>query len=517
MARVKRAVQSKKHRRAILERAEGYSGSRSRHLRAANEQVMHSGQYAFRDRRARKGEFRKLWIVRINAACREEGISYSRFIAGLKAAEVEVDRKVLADLAVRDRGRVRRARVHRARGARRRVAPPPWPPERSATDTRRRAGSASCCTTPRRGGPNRPSSSRDRAWSPTRWTVVSSSSPSGSAPTRAVRSPTCWRGSTRAGVDVHELKEGVLEKLGSTRTPQPVLAVAAIPTPGRARRRAGGSGRGHASTIQDPGNLGTIVRSAEAAGAVAVVVGRGSQGVDPWNPKVVRGSAGRDPRAAGPRGRRPGGRAHGPAPDAGSRPSAPTAGLAPSTPTPTSPAPVALVIGSEAHGLAAGGGAELDATVAIPMAGPTESLNAAVAASILLFEAARQAARLMHHGLEEAPDPSERVVGVGAELAHGRARIVRPPRRAPRGSRGPAPSVVRRRPWCRPDGGSRRRRRARAPCTASDRARREREVVGELLDRRQPRAGCEDAAADHAGDLRADLLVGRRRAPSRRR
>ena len=75
MARVKRAVQSKKHRRAILERAEGYSGSRSRHLRAANEQVMHSGQYAFRDRRARKGEFRKLWIVRINAACREEGIS----------------------------------------------------------------------------------------------------------------------------------------------------------------------------------------------------------------------------------------------------------------------------------------------------------------------------------------------------------------------------------------------------------------------------------------------------------
>ena len=102
MARVKRAVQGKKHRRAILERAEGYSGSRSRHLRAANEQVMHSGNYAFRDRRARKGEFRKLWIMRINAACREEGMSYSQFIAGLKAAEVDVDRKVLADLAVAD-------------------------------------------------------------------------------------------------------------------------------------------------------------------------------------------------------------------------------------------------------------------------------------------------------------------------------------------------------------------------------------------------------------------------------
>ena len=101
MARVKRAVQGKKHRRAILEKAEGYSGARSRHFRKANEQVMHSGNYAFRDRRARKGDFRKLWIVRINAACRQEGISYSRFIAGLKAADVEVDRKVLADLAVR--------------------------------------------------------------------------------------------------------------------------------------------------------------------------------------------------------------------------------------------------------------------------------------------------------------------------------------------------------------------------------------------------------------------------------
>ena len=100
MARVKRAVHSKKHRRATLERAKGYYGNKSRSYRAANEQVMHSLQYAFRDRRARKGEFRKLWIARINAACRINGISYSRFINGLKLAEVEVDRKVLADLAV---------------------------------------------------------------------------------------------------------------------------------------------------------------------------------------------------------------------------------------------------------------------------------------------------------------------------------------------------------------------------------------------------------------------------------
>lgn len=102
MARVKRAVHSKKHRRSTLERAQGYYGNKSRSYRAANEQVQHSLQYAFRDRRARKGEFRKLWIQRINAACRANGISYSRFIAGLKTAGIEVDRKVLADLAVTD-------------------------------------------------------------------------------------------------------------------------------------------------------------------------------------------------------------------------------------------------------------------------------------------------------------------------------------------------------------------------------------------------------------------------------
>jgi large subunit ribosomal protein L20 len=100
MARVKRAVNAKKHHKAILEKAKGYYGNRSRTYRAANEAVMHAGQYAFRDRRARKGDFRSLWIQRINAACRQNDISYSRFIAGLKAAGVEVDRKILADLAV---------------------------------------------------------------------------------------------------------------------------------------------------------------------------------------------------------------------------------------------------------------------------------------------------------------------------------------------------------------------------------------------------------------------------------
>jgi large subunit ribosomal protein L20 len=102
MARVKRAVNAKKHHKAVLEKAKGYYGHRSRTYRAANEAVMHAGQYAFRDRRAKKGEFRSLWIQRINAACRQNDVSYSRFIAGLKAAGIEVDRKILADIAVQD-------------------------------------------------------------------------------------------------------------------------------------------------------------------------------------------------------------------------------------------------------------------------------------------------------------------------------------------------------------------------------------------------------------------------------
>ncbi|MGA0118628.1 MAG: 50S ribosomal protein L20 [Ilumatobacteraceae bacterium] len=102
MARVKRAVHARKKHRAVLEKAKGYYGNKSRSFRAANEQVLHSGQYAFRDRRAKKGEFRRLWIQRINAACRLNDISYSRFIAGLNAAGIEVDRKILADLAVHD-------------------------------------------------------------------------------------------------------------------------------------------------------------------------------------------------------------------------------------------------------------------------------------------------------------------------------------------------------------------------------------------------------------------------------
>jgi large subunit ribosomal protein L20 len=102
MTRVKNAVNAAKKRRTILERAEGYRGQRSRLYRKAKEQVVHSLNYAYRDRRAKKGEFRRLWIQRINAAARLNGITYNRLIQGLALAGIEVDRRMLADMAVTD-------------------------------------------------------------------------------------------------------------------------------------------------------------------------------------------------------------------------------------------------------------------------------------------------------------------------------------------------------------------------------------------------------------------------------
>src|SRR5690606_5216548 len=102
MARVKRALNARKKRRVVLERAKGYRGQRSRLYRKAKEQMLHSLTYAYRDRKDRKGAFRRLWIQRINAAARQNGMTYNRFIQGLKLAGVEVDRKILADLAVSD-------------------------------------------------------------------------------------------------------------------------------------------------------------------------------------------------------------------------------------------------------------------------------------------------------------------------------------------------------------------------------------------------------------------------------
>ena len=102
MARVKRAVNAQKKRRVVLERASGYRGQRSRLYRKAKEQMLHSMTYSYRDRKARKGDFRRLWIQRINAASRSHGLTYNRFIQGLGLAGIEVDRRMLAELAVND-------------------------------------------------------------------------------------------------------------------------------------------------------------------------------------------------------------------------------------------------------------------------------------------------------------------------------------------------------------------------------------------------------------------------------
>ena len=102
MTRVKRSVRARARHRKILKQAKGYFGNKSKLFKVANQQVMKSLSYAYRDRRAKKREFRKLWIVRINAAARLNGLSYSRFINGLNKAQISLDRKVLADIAVMD-------------------------------------------------------------------------------------------------------------------------------------------------------------------------------------------------------------------------------------------------------------------------------------------------------------------------------------------------------------------------------------------------------------------------------
>jgi large subunit ribosomal protein L20 len=123
VARVKRAVNAQKKRRSTLEAASGYRGQRSRLYRKAKEQILHSLQYAYRDRRARKGDFRQLWITRINAAARQNGMTYNRLVQGLRIAEIDVDRKILAELAVSDSAaftalvEIARANLPASRGA----------------------------------------------------------------------------------------------------------------------------------------------------------------------------------------------------------------------------------------------------------------------------------------------------------------------------------------------------------------------------------------------------------------
>ena len=318
MARVKRAVNAQKKRRTVLETASGYRGQRSRLYRKAKEQMLHSMQYAYRDRRDRKGDFRQLWITRINAGARANGMTYNRLIQGLRLAGVEVDRKILADLAVNDAaafagdrrggpGR-RRGRGHRRRGGPGRLIPTHQSeasPCRHAAGGRldRRRPTMLHPADPRVVAARRLQRRRDRdatgrflaegpqavreALAGPAW------SPSCSAPPTAL--------DRHAGAGRHG---GPRRRAGlrgrpttpSPRWPRPSPRRAWSPSAGtwtcRWTQALAGAPRLVAvlAEIRDPGNAGTVLRTADAAGAGAVVFA--GDAVDPYNGKCVRASAG---------------------------------------------------------------------------------------------------------------------------------------------------------------------------------------------------------------------------------
>ena len=334
MARVKRAVHGKKRRRTVLERAQGFYGNKSRSYRAANEQVMHSLQYAYRDRRARKGDFRKLWIQRINAAARLNGTTYSRFIAGLHKAEIDVDRKMLADLAVRDpqafsalvvdrrRGARRRGRASRRRGdsmgspdrrdrwirrhwrrCRRREHRRAPPPERERARGASPAGPAPSAPAPpfqrratpssafvaegvegRRGGDGRRRARR----------VALRRRRAGAHRPRRLPSSS---GRTEAGCGCSSSGPGIMERVADTVSPQSVCAVVGIVDVGLDEWcRDASAGRtprpscSSAWTCAIRATSGAVLRIAGATAVSGVICCAGT--VDPYNPKVVRASAG---------------------------------------------------------------------------------------------------------------------------------------------------------------------------------------------------------------------------------
>ena len=373
MARVKRAVGSKKHRRQVLERAKGYYGNKSRSFRAANEQVMHSGQYAFRDRRARKGEFRRLWIQRINAACRQNGMSYSRFIAGLHSAGIEVDRKVLADLAVTDPAAFARPRR--------------WP--------RRGGGLAGQRAVSRRLGLHQPEG------------------PTAAAPPGA---PQCasgggcvrhrGRGAGRGAVPAgHEL-EAIFVPDGAAAAGRSArrcalddLGAGRPGAGGDHRRAAAGAGRRPATAPPGPRPSPALGSSSSPSGWPTRATSARSC-ARPRRPAPTRSCSPPTRSTRSTRrwcGRRPARCSTCRSSTTSSSASCEPLGLrvlgtSAASGTPYDEADltgrVALVLGNEAHGLPAD--VPVDGWLTIPHAGRAESLNVAMAAAVLCFEVARQ-------------------------------------------------------------------------------------------------------------------------------
>ena len=306
MARVKRAVNAHKKRRVVLEQASGYRGQRSRLYRKAKEQVTHSLVYAYRDRKARKGDFRKLWIQRINAAARAEGLTYNRLIQGLRLAEIEVDRKILADLAVNDPKAFsallgageggpagRPERQERRRGLSRSV--PPITPQvaspglltaqsvrikqarRLATRAFRRKSGRFLAE-----GPQAVREALEH-----RELVVEVYA----EPDVATRHRDLRDLAQLAEVPWYDVNRAAIEALSETVTSQGVVAVCQlvdVPLDDAVLRTARLVAVG--VQVRDPGNVGTLIRTADAAGADAVVLS--AESVDPHNPKAVRASVG---------------------------------------------------------------------------------------------------------------------------------------------------------------------------------------------------------------------------------
>ncbi len=382
MARVKRAVNAQKKRRSTLEAASGYRGQRSRLYRKAKEQLLHSATYQYRDRKDRKGDFRQLWITRINAAARANDMTYNRFIQGLRLAGVEVDRKVLADLAVNDAPAFA-ALVEVARGQRSQprasAARPPSPrlPDLLSSNNARLAAARRLTRRSARREAGRFLAEGAQA---VREALAASAVLELFATAEAIaRHP-----SLTSSADEISPKDAAA--LSETVTPQGLVAVCRLSQPTFAVL-LDRSPRLVVVLVEpnEPGNVGAIIRTADAAGADAVVL---DGGVDAYNGKAVRASAGS--------------LFHLPVIEESAGPVLAASGL---TTLATSGAgsadldelisdgtlnrPVAWLFGSEAHGLPATVLDAADRSVRVPIYGRAESLNLAAAAAVCLYASAR--------------------------------------------------------------------------------------------------------------------------------
>ena len=414
MARVKRAVNAQKKRRTLLETASGYRGQRSRLYRKAKEQVLHSMQYAYRDRRDRKGDFRQLWITRINAGARANGMTYNRLIQGLRLAGIEVDRKILADLAVNDAAafagdrragpRRRRGRGHRRRGGPGRLTPRTIEASPMQTPSgRRRRHDPFTPRTPRVVAARRLQRRRDRdadrpvpgrgaAGGPRGAGAPGGRSSSCSAPPTALdRHAELVAAAARADVPVSEVTDDALAALAETVAPQGLVAVCRhldVPlAAGPGRRPAAGRG---ARRDPRPGQ-----RRHGAAHRRRGRRGRGGLRRRRRRPvqRQVRAGLGRQPvpRRRGPRRRpgRGGRRAARRRADGARRHGYGDSDLDDLADAGRLAAPTAWLFGSEAHGLPEELADAADARVRVPLHGRAESLNLAAAAAVCLYASAR--------------------------------------------------------------------------------------------------------------------------------